>query len=229
MRVSFVAIATLIASINALTITSPSQNQVVDPTSDITVTWSSDSSDPATINLLASGSLLANKQVGSDVSTASGSFVIPGNTLQSYGIGFVIKAESSDGSVLATSSSFTLSVSAPSSIGAQSGVVQASTVTTGAANTDSSATADSASQTISTAATSSTGMSSEETMVSGTRTGFSTSTMSGTSRSTTRSASSTSASSAATTSANAQPRLASGSQIVLSGAGLLAGLAALLA
>lgn len=229
MRISFIAVATLIASIKALTITSPSQDQILDPTSDITVTWSSDSSDPTAINLLASGSLLTNKQVGSGVSTASGSFIIPANSIQSYGIGFVIKVESTDGSVLATSSTFTLSLSAPSSVGAQSGIVQASTATTGAVNTDSSATADSVSQTISAAATSSTATSSEETTLSGTRTGFSTSTMSGTSRSTTRSASSTSASSAATTSANAQPRLASGSQIVLSGAGLLAGLAALLA
>ena len=237
-----ISIAALITSIQALTITSPSQGQILDPTQPITVTWTTSSGDPSTFDLLTSdGSFISDTRVARSVSASAGSYIIPANSVQSYGTQFSVRADGPDGNHLATSGTFTLSVGSGYVVNGQTTLVTAQTFTgtpapsqaasasqTGnASGTDSnnaSATATGSPDT----ATASGSATESSTVLSGSRTGFSTSTTSGVSRTSSAGASSTSASSA-TTSANAQPRLASGSQIVLSGAGLIAGLAALLA
>lgn len=238
MHVSTIVFSTLFTLIQALTITSPSGS--IDPTQPITVVWTSSPSDPSTFDLVLDqpdGGLTSNKVIATGVSTSAGSYIVSANAVMSYGSSFVIKARSPSGDTLATSPSFDLSIGSATTVDGQLSAVSTYTFT-GPTNTNDAGTAQNtltassaqgpaASSTGAAQSQNSTGDSSSTTDATNTSTGFSTSTTSRANSSSTRSSSSTSAS--ATTSQNAQPRLGSSSQIAFSAAGILAGLAALLA
>lgn len=243
---TFAALLALSASVQGLTITSPSSGAALDPSQPITVTWTSTSSDPPVFNLVLdntnSGSLTPHNTVlSSGISTSTGTYTIPAYALLTYGSDFVFKATDSSGSNLATSPSFTLalgsnqvstlsgggqvlistSTGAPAGTGLSSGtgaITATVTSATGAtaSGTASASTVGNGNSTISTTSHSSSSSS------------FRTSTTSSTS-SRSGSASSTSSSATASSSANAQPRLSGNTEIVLSAAGVMAGIVALLA
>jgi Ser-Thr-rich glycosyl-phosphatidyl-inositol-anchored membrane family len=106
-----VSILCILPSIIALTITSPTPGSTIDPSQAFVITWTSTSSDPSTIEfnihetnpaVLATDQVLAN-----GVATSAHSFIVPANTVQQFGTGFVIQALSG-GSVIATSGAFAL-------------------------------------------------------------------------------------------------------------------------
>lgn len=220
MRISFFYAASLLVAVEAFTITSPTDGEVLDPTQPITFSWTSDSSDPTTFNIVldnsASGGLTNNVVVATDVSTSAGSYTISTNAARTYGEGFTLMAESAAGNILATSPSFSLAMEAGSS----------STYTGSIATTNGVAPA------------ASTGAQPTVVGASGSSTAGSTSSMTGSNSFTTSTVSrsgsgtvtsSSSSSPTATTSQNAQPKLGSRTQYAFTAAGLIAGFAALLA
>lgn len=243
MRTSVFYIANFLSAINALTITSPTAGQNLNLLEPITVSWTSTSSDPATFDLVldnsASGGVVSDFVVATGISTSSGTYILPAGASFTYGDGFVLKAESSDGDVLATSGSFFLGTGSATTVDGQPTFVPtftgsvsvgpASATETGpvAATTTDGKTAtetDSAQATLgdSTSHASTIGTTSSTTGTSK----FTTSTVS---RSGSITSTTSSSSPSATSSQNAQPRLNSNSQIAFTAAGLIAGLAALLA
>ena len=223
-------------AVSALTITSPSAGQTLDPTQPITVSWTSEASDPSDFDLVVDGNggLFSNTKVATGITTSSGTYYLPANAIITYGSGFVLKAQTPDGDDLAFSGSFDLSLGSATTTNGQVSFISTNTftgtITSGIASAAQTAMVASttSSDTVSSISSDSSASSANTgpgTTSSDTRSGFSTSTIS---RSSTTSASATSSASV-TTSANAQPRLVSNSQIVLSAAGVLAGLAALLA
>lgn len=242
MRISVFYLASLLATIDALTITSPSDGQTLDPTEPITFSWTSDSSDPDTFDILlddsAVGGLVSNLKVASGVSTSAGSYILPTGATKTYGDGFVLKAQSSSGDILATSPQFTLSMgdgSSPTYTGTVSEGPASTTDAAAASSTatgDDAATSDNGSTTTGTSDAQATlGGNSNSAAASGTAasTGSNSFTTSTVSRSGSSTGTSSSSSPSATISQNAQPKLGSSSQIAFTAAGLIAGLAALLA
>jgi len=252
MRFSFVivAIGVLLATVNALTITSPASGDSLDPTQPITIRWTSNSSDPSSFDLILDNSnqnsLVKNKKIATSISTSSGSYILSTATITTYGSGFMFKAQTTSGNTLSTSGSFTLAVDTSAVVTSNGAVSFQSTYTATvlasssfssalAAETSTQTTSNSATkaeslvaQTTGTERTNSASFTSNTTPSSGSlNTGFMTSTVSRSSSGSTRSVSSSAAS--ATTSANAQPRVGSGGQIAFTAAGLIAGLVALLA
>jgi hypothetical protein len=207
---------------SALDFTSPSEGSDIDPTRDITITWTSSSSDPSTIDLTI-GNAQPNQAtteltLGSDIDTSSNTFTIPANTIQNWGTGYQIQAL--DGTaVLAEITDLVLSPFSG----------QVSTNTAGQLTIISQQSTAQGPITAPTSLQSATGV----TLLSGTvtpeptessrRTGFITSS---TSRSTEASAAASSA--ANTNTANGQVQMR-GSEVVLGAAGVLAGIVALLA
>ena len=244
MHISALCFVTLVATINAFAFTSPTSGQSLDPTQPITVQWTATSDDPATFDLVIDkpGGLVNNQKIATSISTSSGLYIVAANAAaMTYGDGFVLKAQSATGDILATSPSFALSVGSATTIDGQISYISTHTFTgtpepTATAQnplgitttTDASTASSDGMPSSSSAGSDLTSSASETATATGTMTsGFSTSTFSRTSGSSIQ-ASSTSSASAAT-SQNAQPRLGSSSQIAFSAAGILAGLAALLA
>ncbi|KAK5100068.1 hypothetical protein LTR70_003258 [Exophiala xenobiotica] len=243
MRAPIVYFATLLAIADALTFTSPTGSQSLDPTQPITVQWTADSSDPSTFDLIIDkpGGLVNNKKIATGLLTSSGNYIVAANAAaMTYGNGFVLKARSAVGDILATSPSFALSVGSPTTVdgrvsytwtntftgttkptGTAQGVFMASIVADSLATSSDVVASSGGTETHSVATASKIGT------VTQSSSGFSTSTLSRSSESSTQSLSTSSAS--ATTSQNAQPKLGSSGQIALTCAGVLAGLAALLA
>jgi len=243
MRAPIVYFATLLATADALTFTSPTESQSLDPTQPITVQWTADSSDPSTFDLIIDkpGGLVNNKKIAIGLLTSSGNYIVAANAAaMTYGDGFVLKARSAVGDILATSPSFALSVGSATTIDGRVSYTWTNTFTgttepTGTAQgvfmawivADSLATSSDVIASSSGTETHSAAPASKIGTVTQSSSGFSTSTLSRSSESSTQSLSTSPAS--ATTSQNAQPKLGSSGQIALTGAGVLAGLAALLA
>jgi len=244
MRAGVILFAALLATTRALTFTSPTVGQSLDPTQPITVQWTSDSSDPATLNLSIDkpGGLVNNRTIARGLSTSSGNYVVAANAAaMTYGDGFLLRALGATGNILAISPSFALSVGSATTIDGQisytwtnmfTGMPPATkidqSVLVATSIDDDSATSSEAAMPSNRTATYPAAIASTTSTAAGnTSSGFSTSTLSRTSASSTHSSSASSAS--ATTSQNAQTRLGSSGQIALTGAGVLAGLVALLA
>ena len=224
------SLALFTSAVTALTITSPAAGAAIDPTQPIEIQWTSDSSDPSTIDLSigqeGSTGGRGKQTLASGVDTSTGSFTIPANTIQSYGTGYQIQALSagetdalaaatgltlspfqgsvstgSDGQLTLTSQPTTQSaITAPTSLQSATGV----TILSGTATPDPTGT---------TAAT------------SARSTGFITSSVS---RSSSEEASAAATSADTSNTANGQLHIR-GSEVVLGAAGVLAGLVALVA
>ena len=244
-RFAVLGLAILLSGASALTFTSPTPGQPLDPTQSIVIKWTSDGSDPSNIDLIVSsansGSVFPEQTLATGVSTASGQYVVPANTIQSYGTGFQIDA-SGAGTTVGQVTGLTLGAGSNQVSTASNG--QVSFVGESTANVP-AATGTATLTGIITSAPGS-GASSAAgsvTILTGTVTGSAAvSSSTGSSDSTSRSSSfitsstsrsSSEASAAATTSAansntaNSQGRVAS--EVVLCGAGVLAGIVALLA
>lgn len=209
----------------------------------ITVSWTSTSSDPKTFDLILdnseSGGLTTNVKVAVDIPTSNETYILSASSAMAYGEGFVLKAESSSGDILATSPVFTLSMKSATTTDGHISYVLTTSLT--ATVTEGSASATDAASTL--AATGG-GVGADTNIVQATlgqppgssiassvtsatgSNGFTTSTVS---RSGSSTGTSSSSSTSATTSQNAQPKLVSSSQIAFTAAGVIAGLAALLA
>ena len=247
--VVFVSLLGLLSGTSALTFTSPTPGTALDPTQPITISWTSDASDPSTVNFIVSdandSSLFPAQTVVQDVPSSSGSYTVPANTIKAYGTGFQIAA-SGDGKTVGTLNGITLGAGSNQVSTASNGQVSfVSMATAGSAAASSAGTTEAATTEAATTAVPSSNApaaASSVTVLTGTVTSSQSTTSASISQSTSKttgfvtsstSRSSSGASAAATTSAadsntaNAQLRV--GSELVLGAAGVLAGFVALLA
>jgi len=238
-----VSLVAFFPCISALTITSPAPGSTIDVLEPLVISWTSDSSDPSTVDLRidnANSNLLSTDvTLATGVSTSSGSYTVPPNTIQDFGTDFQIEILS-DGTTLAESTGLVLiATSTQVSTNANGQLTTVSATSAEAAST--AAQTESAAATTNPSGDPATTNSEPNITLSGTVTGgegsatapgatrtassFVTSASSTTSSRSQASAAATSASSTST--ANGQRRL--GSEYVLSAAGVLAGVVALLA
>jgi Ser-Thr-rich glycosyl-phosphatidyl-inositol-anchored membrane family len=103
------SLALLSSVITALEITSPAAGAAIDPTQSVVVEWTFDSSDPGVIDLWIDHQdptgLTYTSTFASGLSTSSGTYTIPPNTIQDFGSGYQIQAREEnagpDGEVVA--------------------------------------------------------------------------------------------------------------------------------
>lgn len=87
-----------------LTITSPTASNTIDPGLPLTITWTSDPSDPSTISLfLIHTSSSQSTTLATSLATASGSYVVPSWWVLDWGTGYELQAQAdAGGDVLAS-------------------------------------------------------------------------------------------------------------------------------
>lgn len=139
-------LAALVASVAALQVNSPAKDAQVDFSKDVTVTWSSVSSDPSSfsvqlVNMAVNPSVTVNIQDG--VKTSDGSYTIKAGSVtpaegKAYQINLVSK-ETNNSGILAQSQQFSVTSSASASSSTAPSSSAASTLSTAASSAKTSA------------------------------------------------------------------------------------------
>ena len=252
MRCSYLFSACLAAFLStgsALEITHPTSGSGIDPTRDLVITWSANVTDPSIIDLKITNSdpnaLTTDMTLATGAVTYAGSYTVPANTIQNFGTGYQILAIV-DGKTLAQVTGLVLGASSDQVSTETNGQLTFITTATNTAAPSAAVTttsdgqegSDGVSTSVHTATIESVGIttltgtgtgseatgSTMGTTTSRTTSNFVTSTAS---RSSSKSSAAAATSAQSTNTANGQKRL--GGELVLSAAGVLAGVVALLA
>ena len=238
-------LAAIFSTASALQFTSPTSGSGIDPTQPLVISWSVNFTDPSLIDLKITNAnpnaVTTDMTLATGVASYTGSYTVPANTIQNFGTGYEILALS-NGATLAQITGLILGSSGSQVSTDANGQLTLVTTATGTGATTAASTtsngqngSDSVSTSVPTASIESVGVTTLSGTVTGseptagvsassrTESGFVTSTASGTRSDSSATASSTSS----TNTANGQKRL--GGELVLSAAGVLAGVVALLA
>jgi hypothetical protein len=94
---TLLSLATLLPNVLALTFTSPTAGEQINPGLPLTITWTTSPSDPSTITLLLIHSSSSTSTLATSISASGGSYTVPAWWVLDWGNGYTLEAQSGGG------------------------------------------------------------------------------------------------------------------------------------